>query len=137
MISNAAAQQTFFYQVALGDTRDNTTCVGKELRNQCDQVPMSWYFDSNPFGANDSPLTLGAPCLGMGNDARGIRDRAVHYELDVLPRYFQAFSEAPATMDTDPSHWRFESMYLGLGLQGNVRQTLVLGDLSITVGTKS
>lgn len=136
VISNKASKQTFFYQVALGDTRDNTTCRGKELRNHCDKVAMSWYFNSNPFGANDSPVTLGYPCLGLGQDSRGARNRVVHYKLNVLPRYLQAFAEAPATMDTDPSHWQLDSVYLGLGLQGDVRQTLVVGDLSVTVGTK-
>lgn len=135
--SNTKAGQTFFYQVTLGDTRDNITCPsGDKPRNQCLPAPLSWYFSTNPFGASDTPANLGATCLGLSAVGGGATAVPVEYNLDVLPRYYHALANAPAGMDTDPNNWVLSSVYLGVGMQGDVRQTVLLGDLSVVVGLK-
>jgi hypothetical protein len=125
---NQAAGQTLFYQVQLGDTRDGE-CPG--VRNTCMPAPLFWYARDNPYGASNTAAEYGLPCLGM-SPGFGVRGRRIAYAFDVLPKIAGAILQGPPTMDKDLSAWTVGGIYVGLGLEGSVVQTLLLDSLSYT-----
>ncbi|EDQ91264.1 uncharacterized protein MONBRDRAFT_6354, partial [Monosiga brevicollis MX1] len=134
-ISSNTYGQTLFYQVNLGDTRDNTGCPTHG--SSCSPQAQSWYATSNPFGVSDSPANFGAPCLRMSQASPGaVR---VKYELDVLPKLLAALERPPAhsNLGTDPAHWFVSSMYIGIGSQGSVDQTMVIEEVDLVTASRA
>ena len=129
VMDNRQQGQTLFYQVNLGDTRDNTGCPGHG--NSCDMVPLRWYASSNPYGATDSPANYNATCLKMSPSSPGSVNTPTLYRLDVLPKLLQALAQGPATLSKDAEEWTVGSCYLGLGMQGSVTQSLFVESLDI------
>eukprot|EP00043_Microstomoeca_roanoka_P014992 m.149471 g.149471 ORF g.149471 m.149471 type:complete len:339 (-) comp16157_c0_seq19:1275-2291(-) len=129
VLGNAQDSQTLFYQLILGDTRDNTGCPHHP--NSCDENSMSWYANSNPFGASDYPGTLDVPCLGMSSGSHGIVNQSVTYQLDLLPRFKYALLNGPEAISHDLSKWSVTGIYLGLGMEGQVTQHVALSGLSV------
>lgn len=129
VIGNAAAGQTLFYQVQLGDTRDGA-CPG--VRNTCEPSALFWYATDNPYGASNTAGAYGQPCLGM-SPSYGIRGRRVPLRFDVLPKLVDAIENGPASMSKDLAQWAVGEIYLGIGLEGSVSQTIILDSVSFTM----
>ena len=84
-------------------------------------------FDQGPsFGANDPVANYGQPCATSAE---------VAYDLDVLPKMLELLRTGPpvtnSTWDSTPAHWTATSLYVGVGLQGAVAQTLLVSGLSV------
>jgi hypothetical protein len=118
--------------VALGDSRDGNGCPGQI--DTCKAQPQFWYANTNPFGVNDTPATFGYPCLGLSATGSGVINRDVYFHLNVLPRFLLSFKTAPSGMDVDPSHWSINGVYLGIGMEGSVKNAVVFHDWSVVAG---
>jgi hypothetical protein len=122
----SGSHQTLFYQVLLSDTRQSSTCSGGQ---DCKPRDTSWYFPTNPYGANDAIASFGQPCLVPG------AAEATVYEFDALPLYTQAVQHGPPGGGNgfirDPSQWTIGGVYLGVGIQGSVRQSLFVQTFDI------
>lgn len=129
IIDNIAASQTVFYQVNLGDTRDATGC--KNHLEACSTSHMRWYASSNPFGATDTPATLGYPCLKMSRESSGVLNASVTYSFDVLPRLKLLLQQGPAALDQNLTRWQATGTYIGLGMQGSVKQSMIVHHIDL------
>eukprot|EP00730_Choanoeca_flexa_P019054 TRINITY_DN9292_c0_g2_i4.p2 TRINITY_DN9292_c0_g2~~TRINITY_DN9292_c0_g2_i4.p2 ORF type:complete len:186 (+),score=11.73 TRINITY_DN9292_c0_g2_i4:686-1243(+) len=129
VMDNPSAEQTLFYQVNLGDTRDYTGCP--HHANACDLSPLRWYANQNPFGATDTPQNYNATCLKMSSASPGAVGNAVDYRLDVLPKLLRALAQGPSGLVKMASEWLVSGCYIGLGMQGNVSQSLYVHHFDI------
>lgn len=119
--------QTLFYQVLLSDTRQTLGCGGG---SDCAARETEWYFKSNPFGANDAIASFNQSCLRPG------APEATVFEFDALPLYKRAVQTGPqdgsGSFNTDTSQWSIDGVYLGMGMQGSVRQSLFVQDFDVS-----
>eukprot|EP00045_Choanoeca_perplexa_P014429 m.169858 g.169858 ORF g.169858 m.169858 type:complete len:336 (-) comp16673_c0_seq1:2270-3277(-) len=129
VMDNREQGQTLFYQVNLGDTRDNTGC--SHHGNACDVVPLRWYANSNPYGATDSPANYNATCLKMSSASPGTVNTPTAYRLNVLPKLLDALVHGPASLNKDAGEWTVGGCYLGIGMQGSVTQSMYVESLDI------
>lgn len=137
VLHSNASQQTLFYQILFGDTREGRGCPG--LRSACSPAsPTSWYSSTNPFGANDVIASFdGAPCLGLGSPAPGtavpVGQRHL-YQINVLPALLHAIRTGPPALSRDTSAWLASGIYIGPGLEGAVQTTLLIDSVDIVEG---
>eukprot|EP01116_Phalansterium_solitarium_P007353 TRINITY_DN19994_c0_g1_i1.p1 TRINITY_DN19994_c0_g1~~TRINITY_DN19994_c0_g1_i1.p1 ORF type:complete len:368 (+),score=81.02 TRINITY_DN19994_c0_g1_i1:148-1104(+) len=123
-LDNVAAGQTLFYQIMLYDSRQDTPACGNG-NDPCVQS-REWFFTTNPWGVSDAIVNFdGAACLRVDPLPRA-------YTLDVLPALVSALKQgAQYGLSPDASGWQVSGLYVGLGLQGSVTQTVIVSNISL------
>lgn len=126
-------KSTLFYQIQMGDTRDNIGCPGFRSTNSTSKT-LNWYSRTKPYGASHPIGSFGYPPLKMSNPSPGTTSR-LFINVDVLPRLKMAILD-PVINGSLPN-WRVTSAYVGVGLIGSVRQTIVIDSFDLTVDQPS
>jgi hypothetical protein len=102
--------QTLFYQVILrpfcpGEPSYDHPCSTQRRR-------LEPFAQTNPFGVNDYITRLGQEYLPLGITR--------HLRVDLLPALEQALASTSRSLDSDPSHWIVDDVYLGQIVFGDV-----------------
>lgn len=124
VLRNPTAKQTFFYQLSLnlvcGPLQSEKRRVLCESRQRHPEA--SYFFASNPFGADDWLPLITRSWVGSGTN---------HLKLDILPRIRELIAKGPEAMDHNPAHWVIGSSFHGQHIWGDLRLSSTWKDVNL------
>lgn len=128
IILNSNSKQTIFYQISLEDTRQNYNC--SKASNVCSDVQY-WYFVENPYGVTDSLPVYGYNCFQYPSNTK------LKFDENILQRLIDTITgkvkdvSIPNGLDENINNWQVSGFYIGTGVQGVVRLTYLIHDISL------